>query len=156
MSNKKIQMIPKIECGIVIDHIPAGDGIRILEILQRDPGLKNVPITFGMNYQSNKLGTKDMLKIQKEDLCERTIQHISLVSPGVTIKRIRNFEVVEKVSIQPPIDLINLLKCLNPGCISQNEPGLKTHFVLSDPENKRVTCVYCEREFFINELSPII
>ncbi|HAE86503.1 TPA: aspartate carbamoyltransferase regulatory subunit [Candidatus Marinimicrobia bacterium] len=156
MSDNKIQMIPKIRSGIVIDHIPAGDGVHILEILERDPALKNVPITFGMNYQSNKLGAKDMLKIQKDDLCERTIQHISLVSPGVTIKRIRNFEVVEKVFVQPPKEMVNLLRCLNPGCITQNEPGLKTRFILTDPKKNLVTCVYCEREFSIHELSPIV
>lgn len=156
MSNKKIQMIPKIRSGIVIDHIPAGDGVRILEILERDARLKNVAITFGMNYQSNKLGAKDMLKIQKDDLCERTIQHISLVSPGVTIKRIRDFDVVEKVSVQPPKEMVNLLKCLNPGCVTQNEPGLKTKFVLTDAKHNLVTCVYCERIFSIHELSPIV
>jgi len=156
MSDKQIQMIPKIRSGIVIDHIPAGDGVRILEILERDSLMKNVPVTFGMNYQSNKLGAKDMIKIQKDDLCERTIQHISLVSPGVTIKRIRDFEVVEKVSVQPPHELINLLKCLNPGCITQNEPGLKTKFILTDPARNQVTCEYCERVFSIHELSPII
>ncbi|MDK2976384.1 MAG: aspartate carbamoyltransferase regulatory subunit [Candidatus Marinimicrobia bacterium] len=156
MSDKKIQMIPKIRSGIVIDHIPAGDGVHILEILERDPALKNVPITFGMNYQSNKLGSKDMLKIQKDDLCERTIQHISLVSPGVTIKRIRDFEVVEKVSVQPPKEMVNLLRCLNPSCITQNEPGLKTRFILTDPQKNLVMCVYCEREFSIHELSPIV
>ena len=62
-NNQEVLLIPKIELGIVIDHIPAGEGIKILEIISRYKEMKTVPVTLGLNYKSQKLGRKSALAV---------------------------------------------------------------------------------------------
>ena len=87
--DKKVLLIPKIENGIVIDHVPAGFGLKILEIIHSYPEMTSVVVTVGLNYSSSKLGKKDMLKLQTEELPARVLQHIAMVCSGVSIKRIK-------------------------------------------------------------------
>jgi len=154
--NKHVLMIPKIELGIVIDHIPAGKGVKILEVISQYDVMKDVPISFGMNYESGKLGKKDLIKIQIEYLDPLIIQHISLVVPGVTIKAIKNFNVHSKIVIKPPREIRNLLECKNPNCISNLEKHVGSYFVVIDDTTKMIKCQYCERVFDLQDLDPII
>ena len=156
VKNENMLMIPKIKLGIVIDHIPAGDGVKILEIISRYEELKDVPITLGLNYDSKKLGRKDLIKLQLEFLAPEIIQHISIVVPGVTIKAIKNYKVYSKVVVQAPKEIRNLLKCKNPNCITNLQPGIETVFVAVDEKSDQVKCNYCERIFDRSELQPII
>ncbi len=154
--NEKMLMIPKIKLGIVIDHIPAGDGVKILEIISRYEEMKDVPITLGINYDSKKMGRKDLIKLQIEFLAPEIIQHISIVVPGVTIKAIKNYEVYSKVKVQAPKVIKNLLLCKNPNCITNLEKESDTLFEAVDDASKQVKCAYCERIFDLSELEPII
>ena len=120
-NNQEVLLIPKIELGIVIDHIPAGEGIKILEIISRYKEMKTVPVTLGLNYKSQKLGRKDLIKLQMEYLDPEIIQHISIVVPGVTIKAIKNYGVHTKVVVRPPKEIKDLLECKNPNCITNKE-----------------------------------
>ncbi len=156
VKNENMLMIPKIKLGIVIDHIPAGDGVKILEIISRYEELKDVPITLGLNYDSKKLGRKDLIKLQLEFLAPEIIQHISIVVPGVTIKAIKDYKVYSKVVVQAPKEIRNLLKCKNPNCITNLQPGIETVFVAVDENSDQVKCNYCERIFDRSELQPII
>ncbi len=156
VKNENMLMIPKIKLGIVIDHIPAGDGVKILEIISRYEELKDVPITLGLNYDSKKLGRKDLIKLQLEFLAPEIIQHISIVVPGVTIKAIKEYKVYSKVVVQAPKEIRNLLKCKNPNCITNLQPGIETVFVAVDENSDQVKCNYCERIFDRSELRPII
>jgi len=107
--NEKILHIPKIELGIVIDHIPAGKGIKILEIISKYEEMKNVVVSLGLNYESAKLGKKDLIKLQMEYLSPEIIQHISIMVPGVTIKAIKHYQVHSKVVVKPPQEIKSLL-----------------------------------------------
>ena len=156
VKNENMLMIPKIKLGIVIDHIPAGDGVKILEIISRYEELKDVPITLGLNYDSKKLGRKDLIKLQLEFLAPEIIQHISIVVPGVTIKAIKDYKVYSKVVVQAPKEIRNLLKCKNPNCITNLQPGIETVFVAVNENSDQVKCNYCERIFDRSELQPII
>ncbi len=154
--NEKMLMIPKIELGIVIDHIPAGEGVKILEIISRYQEMKEVPITLGINYDSKKMGRKDLIKLQLEYLPPEIIQHISIVVPGVTIKAIKNYQVYSKVVVQAPREIKNLLLCKNPNCITNLERESDTLFYAVDAESRTVKCAFCERIFELSELEPII
>ncbi|APF19910.1 aspartate carbamoyltransferase regulatory subunit [Caldithrix abyssi] len=154
--NDKMLMIPKIKAGIVIDHIPAGDGVKILEIISRYEEMKEVPVTLGINYDSQKMGRKDLIKLQLEFLAPEIIQHISIVVPGVTIKAIKEYEVYSKVVVQAPKVIKNLLRCKNPNCVTNLEKESETLFEAVDPESKKVKCAYCERIFELSELQPLI
>ncbi|MBN2710640.1 MAG: aspartate carbamoyltransferase regulatory subunit [Calditrichaceae bacterium] len=156
MNNQEnVLYIPKIELGIVIDHIPAGKGLKILDIISRYEEMKDVVVTLGQNYYSKKLGKKDLIKLQMEYLAPEIIQHISIVAPGVTIKAIKDFKVHNKVVVHPPKEIRNLLECKNPKCITNQEKHIGTKFTAVDDTIKEVKCNYCERVFKLSELDVI-
>jgi aspartate carbamoyltransferase regulatory subunit len=157
MSNtNEVLFIPKIELGIVIDHIPAGQGPKILDIIYQYEEMKDVAITLGLNYKSKKLGKKDLIKLQMEYLAPEIIQHISIVVPGVTIKAIKDYNVHSKVVVHPPHEIKNLLECKNPNCITNSEGHVGTLFTAVDDTIKQVKCYYCERIFDLDELDVVI
>ena len=110
-NNNEMLLIPKIELGIVIDHIPAGQGPKILDIIFQYEEMKDVPVTLGLNYTSKKLGKKDLIKLQMDYLAPEIIQHISIMVPGVTVKAVKDYKVHSKVVVHPPKEIKNLLEC---------------------------------------------
>lgn len=149
-------LIPKIDLGIVVDHIPAGMGIKILEIISQYEEIKEVPVSLGLNYESRRLGKKDLIKLQMEFLSPEIIQHISIVAPGVTVKAIKDYKVHSKVVVKAPQEIRNLLECKNPNCITNVEKHVETHFVSLGKDCKQVRCEYCERVFDLNELHTLV
>lgn len=154
-SHEQVLMIPKIELGIVIDHIPAGQGIKILKILSKAEEMKDIALSLGINYRSDKLDRKDLIKIQTEYLSPEIIQQISILVPGVTVKAIKEFKVHSKVVVQAPKEIRNLLECKNPNCITNTERHIDTFFTAVDENGKKVCCEYCEREFELKELKAL-
>lgn len=155
-NTEQMQMIPKIELGIVIDHIPAGQGIKILEIISKSEGMKDAVLSLGLNYESQKLGRKDLIKLQQEYLSPEIIQQISIVVPGVTVKAVKNFKVHSKVVVKPPKEIRNLLECKNPNCITNSEKHVETFFTAIEENCKKIRCEYCERVFELNELHALV
>jgi len=149
----QILLIPKIEHGFVIDHIPAGLGIQVMALIGRRPELEEAVITLGLNYKSTRMGRKDMIKLQTDLLPSRLMQMLALVSPGVTIKHIRKFEVIEKVVVQVPELFENLARCINPNCITHAEPHVSTRFKRLESGSKYFKCVHCERVCTLDELA---
>jgi aspartate carbamoyltransferase regulatory subunit len=145
-------LIPKIEAGVVIDHIPAGLGPKVAEIICGAPGLTDAMVSLGLNYGSTKLGRKDMVKLHERPLPEAVLAQISLVAPGVTIKRIEDYAVVEKVVLHPPPLIVGLARCRNPNCVANTEAGVVTRFVAVDPEARTYRCAFCERAFKLRDL----
>jgi aspartate carbamoyltransferase regulatory subunit len=148
-------LIPKIKLGIVIDHIPAGKGALILGIIEQYEEMKDVLVTLGKNYDSKKLGKKDLIKLQLEFLDPEIIQHISIVVPGVTVKAVKDFKVHSKVVVQPPKEISNLLQCRNPNCVTNTESHIKTFFTVVNEKERQVKCEYCERIFELRKLKSI-
>lgn len=152
---EKHLLIPKIEQGIVIDHIPAGFGLRILEAIHRYPEMTSMVASVGLNYTSSKLGKKDMIKLGAEELPAPVLQHISMVCPGVTIKRIKDFKVDKKFTISLPEVMVGLARCRNPGCVTHHERDVVSRFRCVDSGAKRYKCAFCERTFALDELELI-
>ena len=127
MNNKKELQVAALENGTVIDHIPSEKLFTVVSLL----GLKQMSnnITIGFNLQSKKLGKKG----------------IAVVAPNVKLNIIRNYEVVEKRELSLPDELIGIVKCANPKCITNNEPML-TRFHVVDKEKCIIRCHYCEKE----------
>jgi aspartate carbamoyltransferase regulatory subunit len=151
--NEKSELIPKIKNGIVVDHIPVGFGVKVLEILRSYPGMRDMVTTVGLNYQSTKLGSKDMLKIvTTNELRPEIIEHLSLVSPGISIKRIRDYGVDKKFVITTPTAINGQARCRNPNCITNNERHMVTRFQATRRDPGKYRCMYCERVFFLGEL----
>ncbi|HEY3446455.1 MAG TPA: aspartate carbamoyltransferase regulatory subunit [Myxococcales bacterium] len=152
---EKHLLIPKIEDGIVIDHIPSGFGLRILEVIHRYAEMTSTVGTVGLNYTSSKLGKKDMIKLSAEELPAPVLQHISMVCPGVTIKRIKNYQVDKKFTISLPDVMIGLARCRNPSCVTHHERDVVTRFRCVDAASQRYKCAFCERIFALKELEII-
>jgi aspartate carbamoyltransferase regulatory subunit len=140
---EKSQKIEKIKNGTVIDHIKAGKALIVLKILGVD-GTNGELITIGINVKSSKLGKKDIIKIENVFLNDKDVNKIALISPSSTINIIKETQVVEKFTVEPP-DRVDFIKCPNQNCISnQGEPVNPTFDVISKNPLK-VQCAYCDR-----------
>lgn len=132
--------IDSITNGIVIDHITAGRGMRLYELL----GLDNLECSVAIikNVNSKKQGKKDIIKIDADIPVNFDV--IGFVDPDATVNIIRNGQLVEKRSIQMPETLTNVIKCKNPRCITTTEQELDHIFRLTDRQGKLYRCLYCE------------
>ncbi len=132
--------IDSIQNGIVIDHIKAGYGMKLYQIL----GLDRLDCTVALlkNVSSVKYGRKDIIKIDRE--MEVNLDAVGFVDPNATIVLIRDGKIIEKKKIDLPETLTDIIKCKNPRCISQTEQEIKHVFRLTDRENHIYRCLYCE------------
>ena len=133
--------IDAIQNGIVIDHITAGRGMRIYELLGLDA--LDVSVALIKNAVSHRTGgKKDIIKIDAD--IPVNLDVIGYVDPGVTVNIIRNGELREKRRIDMPLRLTNVIKCKNPRCITSTERAIDHVFKLTDRKNKIYRCIYCE------------
>ena len=132
--------IDSIQNGIVIDHISAGRGMRLYELL--DLGSLECSVAIIKNVHSEKLGKKDIIKIDAD--IPVNLDVIGYVDPGATVNIIRDGVLAEKRAIEMPELLTNVIYCKNPRCITQVEQELKHVFRLADRGQKIYRCIYCE------------
>ena len=132
--------IDSIQNGIVIDHITAGRGMELYDLLNL--GSLDVSIAIIKNVSSRKMGKKDIIKIDADIPVDLDV--IGYVDPNATINIIRNGVLAEKKSLSLPERLVNVLRCKNPRCISSCEQELDQIFKLTDKEHKQYRCIYCE------------
>ncbi|WP_294083252.1 aspartate carbamoyltransferase regulatory subunit [Proteiniphilum sp. UBA5384] len=137
---KELQ-VAALENGTAIDHIPVDAVFKVVSLLQLQK-LQN-RITIGNNLKSSKMGSKGIIKVSDKFFREDELNRIALVAPNVNLNIIRNFEVVEKKKVILPDEIIEIMKCNNPKCITNNEP-MKTRFHVTDKENVELQCHYCE------------
>ena len=134
--------IDAIQNGIVIDHITAGKGMEIYNLLKLYK--QDCPIALLMNASSEKMGKKDIIKLNGEVHID--MDALGYVDPNATVAIIRDGKVVEKRSLALPKKLTNVIKCKNPRCITTTEQELAHVFVLTDPEKHVYRCLYCETQ----------
>ena len=132
--------IDSIQNGIVIDHITAGRGMRLYDLL--DLGSLECSVAIIKNVHSEKLGKKDIIKIDAD--IPVNLDVIGYVDPGATVNIIRDGVLAEKRAIEMPELLTNVIYCKNPRCITQVEQELKHVFRLADRGQKIYRCIYCE------------
>ena len=132
--------IDSIMNGVVIDHITAGSGMKLYELL----GLNNLDCAVAIikNAISKKRGKKDIIKVDADIPIDFDV--IGYVDPGATVNIIRSGAVVEKLDIDMPDRLVNVIRCKNPRCITSVEQEIDHIFKLADRENKIYRCIYCE------------
>lgn len=132
--------IDSIQNGVVIDHIAAGCGMKLFNLLGLDEMDASVAII--KNVQSKKMGKKDIIKIDADIALNLDV--IGYVDPDATVNVIKNGVLTEKMSIDMPETLVNVIQCKNPRCITSCEQELDQIFKLSDKKNKEYRCLYCE------------
>ena len=132
--------IDAIQNGIVIDHIPAGSGMKLFQMLRLDELECSVAII--KNAHSNKDGKKDIIKVDAE--IPLNFDLIGYLAPHAKINIIRDGKLLEKRAATLPKTLTNVIKCMNPRCITNSEQELDQVFRLTDPEKRIYRCIYCE------------
>ena len=132
--------IDSIQNGYVIDHITAGRGMRLYELLGLDSADCSVAII--KNVVSRKKGKKDIIKI--DAAIPLNLEIIGYVDPNITVNIIKDGKLVEKRALQMPETLTNVIKCKNPRCITTTEQEIDHIFKLTDRENGVYRCMYCE------------
>ena len=138
---RKELQVAALENGTAIDHIPTDAVFKVVALLQLQK-LDN-RITIGNNLRSNKMGKKGIIKVSDKYFREDELNRIALVAPNVNLNIIKDFEVVEKKKVTLPDEIVEIVKCNNPKCITNNEP-MKTRFHVIDKEKVELQCHYCE------------
>ena len=135
-------IIGQIKDGIVLDHITAGKGMTIYNILKLDE--LDCTVALIKNADSPKLGKKDIIKIST--LLDLDLDILGYLDPGITVNVIRNSEVAERRKLALPERVVGVIKCKNPRCITSVEQEIVHEFKLTDRNKKVYRCIYCEHE----------
>lgn len=139
--------IDSIQNGIVIDHIQAGKGMRIYELLELDK--LDCCVALIKNARSSKIGRKDIIKIEGDLAINFDV--LGFIDNNITVCTIKNGELVKKENIVLPRRIKNVVKCKNPRCITSTEENLDQIFVLCDEKAHRYRCLYCEQAYKSHE-----
>jgi aspartate carbamoyltransferase regulatory subunit len=138
--------VTPIKNGTVIDHITPGMALNVLKIIGiPDTGVQST-VSVLMRVPSRKVKWKDIVKVEDRELDKSQVDKIALIAPNATINIIRNFNVVEKHHVEAPSEVIGLVRCENPNCIT-NKPRepVKSKFSVVSHEPLQLRCAYCER-----------
>ena len=130
--------IESIKNGIVIDHIKAGEGMKIYNFLNLDK--QDCTVALIKNATSKQMGRKDIIKV--DSFIDLTA--LGYIDPNITINVIRDGERVEKYHPELPQKVVNVFRCNNPRCITTTEQELPHVFKLTDAEKQVYRCIYCE------------
>ncbi|MCX7970365.1 MAG: aspartate carbamoyltransferase regulatory subunit [Negativicutes bacterium] len=131
--------VASIQNGLVIDHIPAGKGLKIFYHLGLDSA--NLQTALIMNVPSNKMGSKDMIKIENSD--DVNLDDLGILAPQATVSVIRRGKTVKKFSLTLPERVVNLLFCKNPRCVTTVEQQVD-HVFVRLPGSSSYRCKYCD------------
>lgn len=129
-----------INNGVVIDHIAAGKGMDLYHFLNLDH--LDAPIALIKNAPSEKMGKKDIIKIDAE--LNLDLDALGYIDPNVTINIVKDGVRVEKFHPQLPEKLTNIVHCKNPRCITSVEQEIPHIFKLTNRETGEYRCIYCE------------
>ncbi len=134
--------IDAITRGLVLDHIQAGRSMDIYRYLHLDELSCSVAII--KNVKSEAMGRKDIIKI--DDDIDIDLDVLGYIDPGITVNVIDHGRIVEKKHLALPEQLVNVIHCKNPRCITAAEPSLSQIFRLADRERRIYRCLYCDAE----------
>lgn len=138
--------VTSIDKGLVIDHIPQGEGIKIFHFLNLDKVKDRVALL--MNVPSEKMGWKDIIKIENE--ISMNLDILSIINDKITINIIEAGKIIKKYHPAIP-KVINQIKCKNPRCVTSVE-NIQNQFNLINKKTKEYSCQYCEEIIKLNTL----
>ncbi len=141
MKDKRLS-VSAIKNGTVIDHVPAEVLFKVVSILKLDT--LDTMITIGNSLGSEKLGKKGIIKLSEVFFQDDEINKIALVAPCAKLNIIRNYEVDDKRVVEIPDEIVGIVKCVNPKCITNNE-AVTTRFSVVSKSEINLLCHYCEK-----------
>ena len=133
-------LVRRIKNGTVIDHIAGGEALNVIKILGIT-GTTQESLSIATNVPSRNMGTKDIVKMNNRELSKEEVDRIALISPRATINIIRNYKVFEKKGVEIPTLIEGVVRCPNPGCISNTHEPIRSKF---NVQSKGLHCVYCD------------
>lgn len=142
--NEEELKVSKIKKGTVIDHIPPGKALTVLEILGINQKT-DATISVLMNVPSQKYGEKDIVKIEGRKLGEDEVNKIDLTAPEATINSIEDYKAVDKKIVEFPETIDEIVDCSNPGCITNTSEPVTPKFKVTNESPTKLRCIYCER-----------
>ena len=142
MSRKEL-VVSALENGTVLDHIPAENVYKALDLLNLK-GVEN-QITIGINLASKLNGRKGIIKIADKFFEDDELNKLALIAPKATVNIIRDFKVVEKKVLKMAHEIVGIAKCQNPKCVTNHQP-IKTRFTTLVKDDKiSLLCHFCEK-----------
>lgn len=136
--------ISGINEGFVLDHIQAGKSMDIYKYLGLDK--LDCQVAIIKNARSQKMGKKDIIKIEC-DINVLDLDILGFIDHNITVNIIKDEEIIEKRHLMLPKQVVNVIKCKNPRCITSIEQGLDHVFFLADEETETYRCKYCEEKY---------
>ena len=143
-------VVSALENGTVLDHIPADNVYKALDLL----GLKDIEnqITIGINLNSKAQGRKGIIKIENRFFEDEELGKLALIAPMATVNVIRDFKVVEKKKVVLPKEVVGIAKCRNPKCVTNHQP-IKTRFTTAQKGDEiSLLCHFCEKSSSIKKV----
>jgi aspartate carbamoyltransferase regulatory subunit len=137
------EKLKKIKDGTVIDHVPAGKALEVLRILGVTGAYKDT-VALLMNVDSKKIGRKDIIKVENKELTQQEADRLALAAPNATINIIKDFAIRKKIVAKLPKEIVGLVKCANPQCVT-NKEAVETSFTIASTNPLELRCDYCER-----------
>ena len=134
--------ISGIQEGVVLDHIQAGKSMDIYRYLRL--GELDCTVAIIKNAKSNKMGRKDIIKI--EDAQDVDLDVLGLVARQATVDIIHGGQIVNKQTPTLPERVVNVITCVNPRCVTTTEPGIDQVFYLDHTDDEVYRCRYCDEE----------
>lgn len=147
--NKELA-VSALRNGTVIDHIPTSALFRAVSLL----GLEHSEsaVTIGNNLESARMGRKGIIKVADTFFTPEVLSRIALIAPGADVSIIRDYKVAEKHRVQLPDEIVDIVRCDNPKCITRHEP-MPTRFKVIGTDPIRLCCRYCEREIESSDIT---
>ena len=130
--------------GYVLDHIKAGKAMTIYHYLKLDK--LDCTVAIIKNARSNKMGKKDIIKVECP-LGDVDLDILGFIDHNITVNIIKDSKIVDKKELKLPKQVVNVIKCKNPRCITSIEQELDHIFVLADEEKEIYRCKYCDEKY---------
>jgi aspartate carbamoyltransferase regulatory subunit len=136
--------ISGIHEGFVLDHIQAGMSLRIYHDLKLDQ--LDCAVAIIKNAKSNKMGKKDIIKVECP-IEALDLDILGFIDHNITVNVIKGDKIVEKKILSLPKQVVNVIRCKNPRCITSVEQELDQIFLLTDEKKEVYRCKYCEEKY---------
>lgn len=132
--------IDGVNTGVVLDHIQAGKGWEIYNLL----GLDKVDCTVAIiqRVDSTKYGKKDIIKVDGD--VDLDLDILGYFDTKMTVNIVKDRKLIDKVKLKLPETLTGVIECKNPRCITSVEQEIVHKFRLADPKKGTYRCVYCD------------
>ncbi|HSX04255.1 MAG TPA: aspartate carbamoyltransferase regulatory subunit [Rhabdochlamydiaceae bacterium] len=147
---EKVKTVAAIKDGTVIDHIPSGQALKILQLLRLSHS--QCKITVGLRLKSLSMNFKDLIKIENRFLNEKEIYDVAVFTPDATINIIQNYKVSSKIKAKLAPQIENILICPNARCITNSESIDTLFFIEEFHKNIYLRCFFCEKKFQRDEV----